>query len=185
MPELSIEVLDQTRRLSPEALEWLTRHVEQAIRHMGAAGEVRVRIIDDAEMAQAHEEYGGEPGTTDVLTFDLVDPEEVGSPPRMVRETGRLESAGKKYGLDTDILVCIDVAERQNQVIAPVSKPGLGAEKELLLYVVHGVLHCLGMDDHEEAAAADMHRVEDAVLTAIGVGPVYSAGTEPESGASG
>ena len=31
-------------------------------------------------------------------------------------------------------------------------------------------------DDHDEAAAAAMHQVEDAVLTAIGVGPVYTAG---------
>jgi probable rRNA maturation factor len=185
VPELSVEVLDQTRRLAPAALAWLTRHVEKAITHLGAVGEVRVRIVDDTEMAQAHEEFAGEPGTTDVLTFDLTDPDESGPPPPIDRERGRTESGSAKYGLDTDILVCIDVAERQNQMISPVSGPPLGAEKELLLYVVHGVLHCLGMDDHEEAAAADMHRVEDAVLTAIGVGPVYSAGTEPESGVSG
>jgi ssRNA-specific RNase YbeY (16S rRNA maturation enzyme) len=43
----------------------------------------------------------------------------------------------------------------------------------LLLYVVHALLHCLGHDDHEEQAAEAMHRMEDAVLESIGVGPVF------------
>ena len=39
--------------------------------------------------------------------------------------------------------------------------------------MLHGVLHCLGMDDHEEASFEAMHRMEDAVLSHIGVGPVF------------
>jgi len=81
----------------------------------------------------------------------------------------------------------MDVADRHSQGIPQPQPAVTPLRRELLLYVVHGVLHCLGMDDHDEAAAAAMHRVEDAVLTAIGVGPVYSAGRQPEtgSGASG
>jgi probable rRNA maturation factor len=184
LPDLSIEVLDQTRRLKPAAISWLTEHIQKAIRHLGAAGEVRVSVIDDAAMAQAHEEFAGVQGTTDVLTFDLADPD-LGPPPSMDLELGKLESDKSLYVLDTDILACIDVADRQSQVNPLGESPLSPVEKELLLYVVHGVLHCLGMDDHDEAAAAAMHRVEDAVLTAIGVGPVYSAGREPGLGASG
>lgn len=40
--------------------------------HTGAAGEVRVEVVDDAAMANAHEEYLGVEGTTDVITFDLM-----------------------------------------------------------------------------------------------------------------
>jgi ssRNA-specific RNase YbeY (16S rRNA maturation enzyme) len=43
----------------------------------------------------------------------------------------------------------------------------------LLLYTLHGVLHCIGFDDHEEADFEAMHGAEDAVLAAIGVGPVF------------
>lgn len=184
MPGLSIEILDQTRRLPAPALAWLTDHVNKAIHHLGAAGEVRVRIVDDAEMAQAHEEFGGVEGTTDVLTFDMTDPE-AGSPPAMDLELGSLQNERNPFIIDTDILACLDVANRQSQGITPGEHPRYPVEKELLLYVVHGVLHCLGLDDHDEAGAAAMHRVEDAVLTAIGVGPVYSAGREPGLGASG
>lgn len=164
-------------------MTWLTEHVEKAVRHLGAYGEVRVRVIDDSEMAAAHEEYSGEAGTTDVLTFDLTDPG--ASPaPRINPERGILESDSKWYGLDTDILACFDVAERQVAPRDPETGGSHSVERELLLYVVHGVLHCLGMDDHDDDAAAAMHRVEDVVLTAIGVGPVYS-GKEPGRGASG
>jgi hypothetical protein len=31
----------------------------------------------------------------------------------------------------------------------------------------------MGHDDHEEEASAAMHRMEDAVLDSIGVGPVF------------
>lgn len=184
MTQLSIEVLDQTRRLSPAALAWLTDHLRKAVQHLGAAGEVRVRIVNDEEMAQAHEEFAGVAGTTDVLTFDMTDPE-AGPPPPLVLELGKLEKSSHLFAIDTDILACLDVADRQSQGNTPGSTQSRPVERELLLYTVHGVLHCLGMDDHDEAAAAAMHRVEDAVLTAIGVGPVYAAGREPGQGASG
>jgi rRNA maturation RNase YbeY len=182
VPDVSIEVIDSTGRLKTVA--WLTDSIQKAVRHLGAAGEIRVRIVNDAAMAQAHEEFAGVPGTTDVLTFDLADPD-LGPPAPMDLEHGKLVPDKSLYVLDTDILACIDVADRQSQVNPPEKSHLSPVEKELLLYVVHGVLHCLGMDDHDEAAAAAMHRVEDAVLTAIGVGPVYSAGREPGLGASG
>jgi rRNA maturation RNase YbeY len=183
VPELSVEVLDRTGRLRPEALAWLTQHIEKAVRHLRGVGEVRVRIVDDAEMAAAHEEFGGVEGTTDVLTFDLSDPE---SPRPTAKDLELIGTAKNRtlYELDTDILACLDVAERHAQGNTLGKMSPSPVDRELLLYAVHGVLHCLGMDDHDEAAAAAMHRVEDAVLTAIGIGPVYS-GKRPEAGASG
>ena len=44
---------------------------------------------------------------------------------------------------------------------------------ELALYVVHGTLHLLGMDDATEQEAMKMHEMEDEILAAIGVGRVY------------
>jgi probable rRNA maturation factor len=104
-------------------------------------------------MDALHRRHTGVAGTTDVLTFDL---REMGLGP-----------------LDVDIVVCLDEADRQ------AASRGHAVERELLLYVVHGLMHCLGHDDHEEAACARMHAAEDAVLTAIGVGPVYA---RPEGG---
>lgn len=101
-------------------------------------------------MAAAHSGFLGVDGTTDVLTFDLTEP---GQP-----------------DLDVDILVCVDEARRQG------AARGHGVERELLLYIVHGVLHCLGHDDHDPSAAARMHAEEDRILEAVGVGPTYATG---------
>ena len=44
---------------------------------------------------------------------------------------------------------------------------------EVLLYAVHGLLHLLGYDDHDEADAQAMHACEDEMLAELGIGPVY------------
>ena len=108
---------------------------------------MRIRIVNDPEMARLHERHTGVGGTTDVLTFDL-------------RE-------GTGGALDTDLVVCIDEARRQATL------RGLDVERELLLYVIHGILHCASHDDHDPAAAALMHQTEDRVLAALGLGTVY------------
>ena len=143
-----VDVVDDTRRLTPEDAARLRHAARDALAHLGCTGEVRVRVVDDGAMADAHQRWSGVPGTTDVLTFDL-------------------GTEGAR--LDVDLLVCLDEATRQAGARA--HEPW----RELLLYVVHGVLHCLGHDDHDETAAAEMHRLEDETLEAIGVGRTYAA----------
>lgn len=144
------EIIDASRRLSDRQVEWLTNQVNRAIDALGCRGEVRVRVVGDDEMARTHQRYAGMGGTTDVLTFDLGE-----------------GSAARTRELDVDVFVCVDEASRQ------ASERGHEVERELLLYVLHGVLHCLGHDDHDEASAAAMHAREDEVLERIGVGATF------------
>lgn len=148
---LVVDVTDPSSRLNPSVLVELRRQAEAAARWLNAHGEVRVRLVEDREMSAAHERYAGVAGTTDVLTFDLREP---GAPANL---------------FDVDILACVDEARRQGDLRRH------GAERELLLYIVHGLLHCLGHDDHDPAAYARMHALEDRVLEAIGVGRVFAA----------
>jgi rRNA maturation RNase YbeY len=188
--QLEVEVLDDTQRLTRGQLEWLTARTHEACRRMGCGGSLRVRLIDDAAMIAAHGEYLDDPTTTDVLTFDMSEGiASLGDVEGDSRQELPMEPPGTEavregfssiwIGLDTDILACVDVAARQASI------RGYSVEKELLLYIVHGVLHCLGHDDHDEAAAARMHATEDAVLTAIGVGAVYGGREVNDSGADG
>lgn len=149
----SVELADPDGRLEPAARGWLEQHASAAMGLLNARGEVRVRIVGDPEMSAAHEEFLGESGTTDVLTFDMTPPDEP---------------------LDVDILICADEAARQ---AAP---RGHAPQRELLLYIIHGLLHCLGHDDHDPADAARMHAEEDRILECLGVGATYSrrAGVE-------
>ncbi|MCE2967612.1 MAG: rRNA maturation RNase YbeY [Phycisphaerales bacterium] len=132
---------------------WLAERTAEAGAYLAprSGGEVRIRIIADAAMAEAHERYSGVPGTTDVLTFDLAE---------------GMAAQGEPF--DVDILLCIDEASRQ------AAARGHAVRDELLLYAVHALLHCLGENDHDEHDAARMHAREDRTLSALGLGPVYA-----------
>jgi probable rRNA maturation factor len=155
---VAVEIVDHGRLLQGPVLGVLLGHARAAVAAAAGdrGGEVRVRLVDDAAMAVAHERYSGIPGTTDVLTFDL--------------SGGRTAGGGD---LDVDILACVDEARRQ------AGHHGHAPERELLLYILHGVLHCLGHDDHDAGGFERMHAEEDRVLEAIGVGPVFHAPPSP------
>jgi probable rRNA maturation factor len=109
--------------------------------------DVSVRVVDDGEMSLLHMKHSGVAGTTDVLTFD---------------------NGGDEHSIQADIAICIDVAKREAK------QRNHSLQNELLLYIVHGILHCCGFDDHDKTAHALMHAEEDRVLSAIGVGKVWS-----------
>jgi probable rRNA maturation factor len=147
----SIEVTDATGRLAGGDVAWLEAQAAAAGALLSARGEVRVRIAADDEMSRAHARFKGIQGPTDVLTFDLGDGDR----------------------LDVDILVCLDEAQRQG---CARRHPAL---RELLLYILHGMLHCLGHDDRSDRDAARMHDMEDRLLESLGIGATYA---RPESG---
>lgn len=130
---------------------WLADHAVRIGVRLDLEGELRVLIVGDAEMAAAHDHHLGDPTTTDVLTFDLAD-----------------GSAARGAPVDADLMVCSDEAGRR------AGEHGHALERELLLYVVHGLLHCLGYDDHDEASYQRMHALEDELLEAVGVGATFS-----------
>lgn len=151
-PDSCVEVLDPARLLDPARTHWLVTKARAALALIGARGQVHARIVNDDEMAAAHLKYSGIPGTTDVLTFDLRDP----------------SHAGPGDPLEVDLWICADEAARH------AAEQGHPVERELLLYIVHGILHCRGYDDHDEAEHRRMHAEEDRILAAIGVGATFA-----------
>lgn len=145
---LEVELVDATGGSDGP---WLDGHIRRACAALGVVGQVRVRLVGDEEMSRAHLEFAEVEGTTDVLTFDLTD--------------GHSAESGV---LDVDILACVDEASRQAKT------RGHEPRRELLLYIVHGILHCLGHDDHDEAAYGRMHAEEDRILSLLGVGATFA-----------
>mgnify|MGYP006282544809 CR=1 FL=1 len=155
---LKVRVEDGTGELGAggeRALAAIARAaVGEAARAAGVAGGVvEVRVVGDGEMSRVHGLVMGSSGTTDVVSFDLTG--------------GRALEAGR---LEAEAVVCLDEARRQ------ACGRGHGVVEELVLYVLHGVLHGLGFDDGTAAAGARMHGEEDRVLSAIGLGAVYGVG---------
>ena len=149
---LVLVCVDRTALLQRAELDWIADRFGAAGAELGLDGEVRATLVDDAAMADAHVRWGGVPGTTDVLTFNLAEPGET--------------------LVDADVLIGAEVAKRMALA------RGISPCREVLLYLVHALLHCLGYDDHDEAGYAAMHAEEDRVLRVIGVGETFSLPAE-------
>lgn len=132
-------------------LDWIRHHLALVVGQMPrSVVRVDIAIVDDRDMRSLHRQHHHVDETTDVLTFEA--------------------SSNPAEPLEVDIAVCSDVAERHAM------KRGHSVEQELLLYIVHGMLHCCGYDDQSERASAVMHREEDRILDAIGVGSTFHGG---------
>ncbi len=118
--------------------------------------ELSIALVDDAQIAELHERHLEQSGPTDVLTFDL-----------------RCEARDPREYLDGEIVVSTETATRVAKTL------GHSAEAELLLYVIHGLLHLLGYNDHTAEDAAQMRARQHALLAAAGYPiPVVEAETE-------
>ena len=147
-PTLVVDVSDRQSllRVSARGLERLVRStliaegVEQA--------EIGVILVDDRRIAAVHRRWLGLAGPTDVITFDLS------------AGTAGPPGAGVLAG---DIVVSTETARRMARAV------GWTPRQELAYYIVHGVLHLTGYDDHTAADRRQMRARERAVMKACGL----------------
>ena len=114
-------------------------------------GRLSIAAVGATAMATLHMRFLGKSGPTDVLSFDF--------------------DTDRSHGyIEGEIVVCTDVARRR---AARRGRSLQAARAELALYVVHGVLHLAGYDDHDADDFRRMHAREDELLSKLGVGPVF------------
>ena len=145
-----VEVVDERAgdlRAEPVDLERWGALATEVLEREGVTGdaELSLTFVDEDRMAALNEEFMGEAGPTDVLSFPL-DPEPGPEPVRLLG----------------DVVICPAVAARN----APEHTGTY--EDEVALLVVHGVLHVLGMDHADPDEAAAMAERERAHLAAAG-----------------
>jgi probable rRNA maturation factor len=139
---LQVEVVNHIASELP--VELLERAVRQLLQQRNVLrAEISVAIVDDPTIHGLNQQYLSHDYPTDVLTFPLETPE----------ENGRLVG---------DVIVSWDTA------VANAEELDLQPEGELLLYVIHGTLHLLGLDDTSEELAAEMRAAERSCLESLG-----------------
>ncbi len=111
-----------------------------------ASAELSLAVVDDATSHRLNRQFLSHDYPTDVLSFLLES------------DAGWLEG---------EVIVSADTAERVS------GEYGWETEDELLLYVVHGVLHLVGYDDHAEPERQRMRRREAYYLRQLGLEPRY------------
>ena len=104
--------------------------------------QVDLAVVTTGQIAALNRRWLGHAGATDVISFDLSD-DHLGA------------------GMCAQLVVCGDVAVRQAH------RRAHGPQRELLLYVVHGLLHLTGYDDTHPRNAARMHARQEELLDAF------------------
>ncbi|MDP6543607.1 MAG: rRNA maturation RNase YbeY [Phycisphaerae bacterium] len=99
-------------------------------------GEVDIAIVTSRRIAALNRRYLQHAGATDVLSFDLSIPGDAVA----------------------QVIVCADVAVRQARSRC------IGPQRELMLYIVHGLLHVMGYDDTTPQAAEKMYARQEELL---------------------
>ena len=120
----------------------IRRLVAFVSRHQGVRlAQVDLAFMDSRAIAEVNRQWLGHVGPTDVISFDLSD------------ET--------TSGVSAQLVICGDVAARQ------AADRGIGVQRELMLYVVHGLLHLMGYEDLSVRGAARMRARQEELLDAF------------------
>ncbi len=148
----------------------VARAVQVTLAHGGGGAlVVDVVFVSKEALASMHGQFLGDPGETDVITFDLRDDDDP-SPVdgrRADPEPEEEDLAGAELGprpieAGGELYVSVDRALEASR------ERGVAFERELVLYVVHGTLHLCGFDDHGPADREAMRAAERAVMGRLG-----------------
>ena len=131
---------------------WVQRTLSQAQGDVAVVSDVSVRIVGRDEMQMLNRDYRKRDAATNVLSFPGGDIQ--GLPADAIRTLG-------------DIVICADVVNDEAE------EQGKARAAHWAHMLVHGTLHLLGYDHHEEAEAAVMEGLEKSVLARYGLDDPY------------
>ena len=152
-----IDVVDRTGAC-PLGEDRLLEVAERVLRDERVAEvEVSVAIVDDLEMTRLHVEFLQIDTPTDVLTF----PFEADS---LATWSGPLDALrGEGRRIVGEVVIGGEMARRV------AGELGADAGEEVILYLVHGLLHLCGYDDLDDEQVVEMRRREAELLELLAV----------------
>ncbi|HEY8592766.1 MAG TPA: rRNA maturation RNase YbeY [Sphingomicrobium sp.] len=118
--------------------------------------EISVTLTSDEQVRALNAEWRGKDRPTNVLSFPMAEQSDL----------QRANVAGPELLLG-DIILARGVCE------AEAADKGLSIEQHATHLLVHGTLHLLGYDHHDDSEAADMEAREVRALAALGIASPY------------
>lgn len=132
---------------SEQVRECNTDRMQQAIlaiadEHDWKSGEISVALVSDSEIQTVNRQHLQHDYATDVISFDLTESDD---------------------HLEGEIIASVETADREGPL------HDMSGEDELLLYVIHGMLHVVGLLDKTEADILEMRASEKHYLGLLGL----------------
>lgn len=137
---MKLTVFNETELKLPVAdLETLFEELVSGEKASDRTSEVNLIFIDDQRMRKLNRQYRGQDQTTDVLSFNIDEPDE-------------------PEGVLGEIYISMPVA------VSQASEYGVTLALEVRRLFTHGLLHLLGYDHQEKQEAEKMFAVEEKYL---------------------
>jgi len=121
--------------------------------------EIAVRLTSDDEVRTLNRDYRHKDKPTNVLSFPMIQPD--------------LLEAVTQNSDDGEVILG-DIVLAHQVCVAEAAERGVSVEDHATHLIVHGVLHLLGYDHMEDAAAEAMEDMERAALASLGLHDPYS-----------
>ncbi len=147
MFQFEIDISDQQSLLAV-SLERLREVIDRVLTEESiVAAQISLALVDDSSIHRINREFLGHDYPTDVISFHLNAESDAESP-----------QGSEVKPLEGELIVSTETALREAQT------HGWTAEDELILYVVHGLLHLCGFDDLNDEARPVMRQRERHML---------------------
>jgi len=140
----------------PLNLPQITKIAKQILRYEGIkSSELSIVFVTSQKIRAFNKKFLNRNYTTDVLAFDMGD---------------QNTSIKMKAVLFGDIIISTDAAIQNARMFKTL------VEYEITLYIVHGILHLLGYDDHKREDIKNMRSKEQELLEKLWIHPALSKG---------
>jgi probable rRNA maturation factor len=118
--------------------------------------ELSVRLTGDAEMRALNAQWRGKDRATNVLSFPMADRDEL-----------------QRANVAMSELLLGDIVLARDVCAAEAADKRVSVEDHAAHLLIHGTLHLLGYDHHDDAGAADMEAREVRALARMGIANPY------------
>jgi len=119
--------------------------------------ELGVRLTTDAEVRALNAQWRGKDQATNVLSFPLARPDEFAD-----------------LAPDGPELMLGDIVLARGVCLAEAAEKAIPVDSHASHLLIHGTLHLLGYDHHDDSAAADMEAREMRALARLGIANPYA-----------
>ena len=119
--------------------------------------ELGVRLTNDAEVRALNAQWRGKDKATNVLSFPMAEADELDDPTP-----------------DGPELMLGDIVLARGVCVAEAADKAISVEAHASHLLIHGTLHLLGYDHHDDAAATDMEAREVRALARLGIADPYA-----------